>query len=357
MAAVWASGWPACVQAARSHSTRNESKPRANNGSSRQVGARSPPRLQILQDAPSGVDGGKAMPGGVEGLGEIQAGDDVARQAGQRSPEVVGGHRGGRRSGAPALGLPPEGGTEGVVQRRRLRLGLRGRLQVGHEGGVLEAAGSQRLPAARDQVGDFIRSGRTRRFSLRPQEFGGHCAQFLPELRERTVPGPHPRRLGQETTLVLVLQVVVEELFQIVGAVIDALPTIAEEGRQLAVVGLLKDQGAGRGRLEGAAAALVTCAIVENDPRPSQQAPVALPARARANDDAPATPQPRQAGQPRHTFALHRRVEVADKEDVDVARGIRPVLFEEGTLGAAQVAGTDPGLTFGIQELRPPACR
>jgi hypothetical protein len=65
-----------------------------------------------------------------------------------------------------------------------------------------------------------------------------------------------PGGLGQRAALVLVVQVVFQEGFQVVVGVADALAAVREVGGQLAVAGLLEEQGARGGRLEGAAVAL-----------------------------------------------------------------------------------------------------
>src|SRR5260370_14184114 len=141
----------------------------------------------------------------------------------------------------------------------------------------------------------------------------------LPEIREGEVSDASLGRMGDGLALVLVVQIVFQELFQVLGRVVDAFLAVAEVSGNFAIARFLKKQRAGRGRFEHPLVALATDAAVKDDPGSAQQLPISVTESVRADNDSPALSQGRQPGQPTQPLALNPRIQLADKQNSRVA--------------------------------------
>jgi hypothetical protein len=139
-----------------------------------------------------------------------------------------------------------------------------------------------------------------------------------------------------------VLQVVVQELFQVVAGVEDTLAAVAEIGVDLGIIGLLEEQRPGGHGLEGAHVALAADAVVEDDAGAGQQAAVVGAEDAAGDDDPPALGESGQASQPGQALPLHGRVEIPHKKEVNISFPFRPGLVEEVAAQPIEVGG--PGV-------------
>src|SRR5207244_3459025 len=148
---------------------------------------------------------------------------------------------------------------------------------------------------------------------------------------------------------------VVEEALEVLRTITDTLLAIGEGARLGAFAGFHEEQGAGGGRLEGAARADTVAAAVDDDAGAGEQAAVLFIERAgklqslgrlrkfRVHDDAAAVRQAREPRQPGEAAVVRRRGWVLDQQHVEVALGFGPGGFEEGARGSTEVSGAGVG--------------
>src|SRR5262249_20840457 len=107
---------------------------------------------------------------------------------------------------------------------------------------------------------------------------------------------------------------------QVFLRIVNTLRPIPEIMRSLKVAGFLKQKRPTGGGFDGSAIAFAADTPIENDPRPPQQLDVLVPKDAIVNGDPIGIGKPGQPAQMREPFALYRRIQVANKKNVDVTR-------------------------------------
>src|SRR5262249_12254595 len=111
------------------------------------------------------------------------------------------------------------------------------------------------------------------------------CQRRLPQALEGVRRQLAAGGFGDGPALVLVVQVVLQERFQVVVGVQDALAAVLKVRRHLAVARLLEQERARRRGLEGSAVGLGADAVVEDDAGAAEQPAVGLAKNARADVD------------------------------------------------------------------------
>ncbi len=272
------SGRPALDQAARSHSTRKSSKPGGKRPASSARGPRSPPWPSSVSTA-APLDGQLPAARGGQRLDQVEAGDGVVRILLQRPLEASGPPLPARRPDRADRARDEAGDqTTGVVQRRLLRPGGEGRLQVGGQrrvGGPSQFRASQ----VRRQQGRLAFQARpaahglldVRPFRLQPAQ------GVLPQHLEAD--GLHPSVAGgrgDPPPPSFMRQVVLQQRLQIVVAVADALARgrgRRRPSRRCRAPGRARRR---RRRPRSPPVALAPDAAVEGDAGPAQQVAVAF---------------------------------------------------------------------------------
>ena len=154
----------------------------------------------------------------------------------------------------------------------------------------------------------------------------GDVGELLLDLSSRGIPqgreGEGTRLaaalLSYPLALFLVREVVDEKRFKISLVVEDALLAVLPDRRHFQIARLREKQSATRTGLADAQVPFAANRAVEDDARTQQQLAVLLTVDALRDVDAISACQSRQSSQPAQAFALHRRMQIAHEEDVNV---------------------------------------